>query len=110
MLNVDVYVATPSGHYLFPKEARAAVHTVLLISQRFASRQAPEILSPVNAANILVVDDDVEEEVAGWLGAAEAMDTAVIAYLPPEIVLFMLSFIFRGDFGNLVQEVVLHVE
>lgn len=99
-----------AGHVLFPKDARNAVSTTLLIFQRLTAtcRQ----LEPA-AAKMAPHGSELEataDDVARTRRMGKKQDGTVLPYLPPELVLFLLSFLFRGDYGNLAEEATFHVD
>lgn len=99
-----------AAHSLFPKEARQAVYTVMLASRRLESRHAA-LSGLVQAGAVDKVNANPLEQLQNEVGIeAIAPKVLRLAFLPPEIVLHTLGFIFRGDFGNLVQEAVFHID
>lgn len=99
-----------AGHVLFPKDARNAVSTTLLIFQRLTA--ACRQLEPA-AAKMAPHGSELEataDDVARTRRMGKKQDGTVLPYLPPELVLFLLSFLFRGDYGNLAEEATFHVD
>ena len=99
-----------AAHALFPKEARQAVYTVMLASRRLESRHAA-LAGLAQAGAVDKANANALEQLQDEAGIEATAPKALrLTFLPPEIVLHTLGFLFRGDFGNLVQEAVFHID